>query len=247
MAILPVLDLMGGQVVRGVAGRRAEYRPVVSRLTTEATPLAVARAFREQFGFDELYLADLDALAGAPPALDVYRRLHDDGFRLWVDAGLRTTTDAVPLLEVGVASIIAGLETVDGPAALSALVECVGAGRLVFSLDLTDGTPLTQPGAWSGADADAIAAAAFAQGVRRLLVLDLRRVGVGTGAGTEPLVARLRQQHPALEITAGGGVRDIADVGRLRTAGADRVLVASALHDGRIAPADVAAQAGRHS
>lgn len=244
--ILPVLDLMGGQVVRGIAGRRAEYRPVVSRLTDAPTPLVVARAFRTHFGFTELYLADLDALAGAPPALDVYRQLRDDGFRLWLDAGLRTAADAEPLLEAGVETVIAGLETVACPAALSALVERVGAERLVFSLDLRGGAPLARPGAWEGADACAVAAAAIAQGVRRLLVLDLQRVGVGTGTGTEALVAQLRHEHPALEITAGGGVRGAADLHRLHAAGADHVLIASALHDGRITPAE-AAQAGRHS
>ena len=42
MKILPVIDLMGGQVVRGVAGRRDQYRPVVSRLTPSSAPLDVA-------------------------------------------------------------------------------------------------------------------------------------------------------------------------------------------------------------
>src|SRR5437660_464634 len=32
MRVLPVLDLLGGQVVRGVGGQRHQYRPVVSRL-----------------------------------------------------------------------------------------------------------------------------------------------------------------------------------------------------------------------
>src|SRR5262245_41095918 len=105
MPILPVLDLLRGQVVRGVAGRRAEYRPIVSRLVAGAAPLAVARALREQFGFAELYLADLDAIAGAPPALPLYRQLQTEGFRLWVDAGLQSEIDAGPLLDAGVASV----------------------------------------------------------------------------------------------------------------------------------------------
>src|SRR5207253_1947746 len=64
MRILPVLDLQNGVVVRGLAGRRAEYRPVVSRLTTSHQPLDIAQAFRDIFGFEHLYLADLDAIAG---------------------------------------------------------------------------------------------------------------------------------------------------------------------------------------
>ena len=71
MRILPVIDLKGGLVVRGVAGRRQEYRPVVSRLTPSSRPIDVAGAFRDHLGLDHLYLADLDAIAGAAPALEL--------------------------------------------------------------------------------------------------------------------------------------------------------------------------------
>src|SRR5438128_4087097 len=101
MRVIPVLDLLGGQVVRGVAGRRHEYRPVVSRLTPSAQPLDVARAFRAAFGLTELYLADLDAIAGAAPALPTYVTLQSAGFRLLVDAGVRAAADAGPLAEAG--------------------------------------------------------------------------------------------------------------------------------------------------
>ena len=88
MRVLPVIDLLGGQVVRGVAGRREEYRPIVSRLTSSTRPLDVARGFREHLRLDELYLADLDAIAGKRAAVDVCAALLSDGFRLWVDAGV---------------------------------------------------------------------------------------------------------------------------------------------------------------
>jgi phosphoribosylformimino-5-aminoimidazole carboxamide ribotide isomerase len=65
-------------------------------------------------------------------------------------------------------------------------------------------------------------------------VLDLARVGVGEGVGTEKLCARLKQSYPDVEITAGGGVRTLDDVHLLDTIGVDYVLVSSALHDGRI-------------
>lgn len=239
MPILPVLDLRHGQVVRGVAGRRAEYRPIVSQLTASTEPLAVAQALRAHFGQTELYVADLDAIAGAPPALVLDRALQADGFRLWVDAGLRTEADAAPLLEAGVATLVAGLETVAGPAALAALCRHVGPERLVFSIDLHEGRPLA-PAHWPDDGWD-VAQRALATGVRRLLVLDLARVGVGQGVGTEELCARLRRYDAGLQLSAGGGVRGPDDVRRLHEHGVDYVLVASALHDGRIAPY------GRHS
>src|SRR5205085_4551536 len=85
MRVVPVLDLKGGHVVRGVGGRREEYRPVVSRLTDSSVPVDVATAFRDHLGLSEVYVADLDAIAGAGPALETYAALRDLGCTLWVD------------------------------------------------------------------------------------------------------------------------------------------------------------------
>src|SRR5262249_52086733 len=76
MRVVPVLDLKGGVVVRGVGGRRREYRPVVSRLVGSCAPADVAAAFAHHFGLRELYVADLDAIAGAPTSLAIYGELH---------------------------------------------------------------------------------------------------------------------------------------------------------------------------
>jgi phosphoribosylformimino-5-aminoimidazole carboxamide ribotide isomerase len=244
MLILPVLDLQGGVVVRGVAGRRDEYRPVVSRLTTSARPLDVAQAFADHFGLLELYLADLDAIAGAAPALDLYALLRGHGFRLWVDAGVRDRPGVEPLTAAGVERIVAGLETLAGPDALLRLCETLGSERIIFSLDLKEGRPLGAWAAWGAEDAWGVAGRALACGVRRLIVLDLARVGVSAGTGTEGLCARLAAAYPDREVIAGGGVRDAADLVRLRQCGVRGVLVASALHDGRLTRDDLAACSG---
>lgn len=241
MQIVPVLDLMGAQVVRGVAGRRAEYRPIVSRLTRSTAPLDVARAFRDHFGLSELYLADLDALAGQPPALPVVVDLLQDNFRLWVDAGIGwhgANLDA--LAAVGVHNLVAGLESLHGPHDLHDFLGRFGAARLVFSLDLHDGQPLGNLAAWNIADAWAIAQEAIGLGVARILVLDLAGVGVDQGSKTAVLCARLRGSFPHLEIATGGGIRGADDLRQLQKNGVDKVLIASALHDGRISPEEVA-------
>jgi phosphoribosylformimino-5-aminoimidazole carboxamide ribotide isomerase len=237
MPILPVLDLMQGQIVRGVAGRRDEYRPIVSDLVRSAEPVAVALALQQRFGFDEFYLADLDAIKDGDPNLEVYRELQMEGFRLWVDAGLRSRhSRALKMLIIAdVTRIIIGLETIDDPEDMSHIVRRLGADRAVFSLDLKDGKPLGRLAHWQTEDPFAIARRAIEDmGVRRLIVLDLARVGAGTGAGTEDLCARIKQAFPEVSLTAGGGVRSIEDVTRLYRLGVEHVLVASALHDGRI-------------
>jgi phosphoribosylformimino-5-aminoimidazole carboxamide ribotide isomerase len=239
MRIYPVLDLKGGLVVRGVAGERHLYRPVTSSLTASARPLAVARAFRERFGFRRLYLADLDAIAGGTPAAAVYRELLEDGFELLADAGLRSGGGAIALRELGVAGIIAALETIPAPAVLGEVCEVVGAAALVFSIDLTAGRPLGDAAAWP-AEPAAIAREACARGVERLLLLDLAAVGAGGGPAQLELIERLRRELPEVELLTGGGVRGPADLELLESLGVSGVLVASALHDGRLGPSELA-------
>lgn len=227
--IIPVLDVMGGVVVRGVGGQRANYRPLVSRLCESADPIAVAEAIRAHFGFETAYLADLDAILGGPPAWPLYRQLHERGFRLWVDAGVRTVAEAVEVAESGVEIVILGLETIASPDELRRVVDRIGPACLAFSLDLNAGRAL---GTWSR-PAREIAASAIDLGIKRLIVLDLARVGGGRGVGTEPLIADLSRQFPHAEIIAGGGVGGANDLARLEECGAAAALVASALHDGK--------------
>jgi phosphoribosylformimino-5-aminoimidazole carboxamide ribotide isomerase len=241
MAILPVLDLMQGQIVRAIAGRREEYRPIVSRLAASPEPLAVARAFRAHFGFTEFYLADLDAIEHGFADVETYSRLQSEGFRLWIDAGLRWADDPATstLIEQKEATIVIGLESVEGPAELERLVARIGAERAVFSLDMKGGRPLGRAELWQTADPWSIAQRAMTAGITRLIVLDLAQVGVGAGVGTEDLCRRLKIAYPNVQLTAGGGVRGIDDVRRLEECGVDFVLVASALHDGRITPREL--------
>jgi phosphoribosylformimino-5-aminoimidazole carboxamide ribotide isomerase len=148
-----------------------------------------------------------------------------------VDAGIRGVDQALRLAESGIEKIVVGLETISGPAALGDVCRQLGAERVVFSLDLKAGRPL---GAWQAPDAWLIAQQALACGVAGLIVLDLERVGMDQGTGTEELCRRLVGAYPKLEVIAGGGVRDQGDIDRLAQCGVSGVLVASALHDGRI-------------
>jgi len=77
MQVIPVLDLMIGQVVLAQGGNRDEYRPVHSRLTGSSQPLDVAQAIFNQTGCNWLYVADIDSFAGAAPNWQVYQQFSD--------------------------------------------------------------------------------------------------------------------------------------------------------------------------
>jgi len=238
MKVVPVLDLLKGQVVHAVAGQRANYRPIKSRWTASADPVEVATALHRHFGFATFYLADLDAIAGAEPAFSTFGALQSAGFRLWVDAGVVEANRAQALADFGVARIIVGLETVAGPHVLARICQTI-AGQMIFSLDLRCGQPVRAGGSWKS-EAWAILEQAIDAGVRAVLLLDLVRVGARSGTGTEALCARLARTFPKVEIITGGGIQDVSDLHQLETLGVGTALMATALHDGSVTVGDLA-------
>ena len=239
LRLIPVLDVMEGRVVRGVAGRRQEYRPIESVLIESSEPGQVAQALRSHFRLSSLYLADLDAILRSAPNLNVYRSLTEAGFTMMVDAGLHRCDDAAAILATDVGQVVAGLETLEGPRELMRLVEQYGSSRVVFSLDLLDGRPLGQTGKWRRADPFAIAQEAIEIGCTELIILDIAHVGTARGISTLPLCAAIRRAYPLATLFTGGGIRGRDDLQSLDQSIVDGVLIASALHNGSIGPADL--------
>jgi phosphoribosylformimino-5-aminoimidazole carboxamide ribotide isomerase len=227
--LIPVVDIKGGIVVHARGGNRDEYRPIRSRLTDSCSPREVAAAMLRAAGGVTLYLADLDAIRGAEPSWGVYSELLRDGIELWLDAGVRRANDVAPLLRAGVAKVVVGSETLESLDELDAMLGEWGRHRLVFSLDLKAGRSLARE-AWG--DPKTVAEGATGRGIDRLIVLDLARVGMNGGTGTEELCRELLAKYPSLELYAGGGIRDGEDLKRLERAGLRGSLVATALHQG---------------
>jgi phosphoribosylformimino-5-aminoimidazole carboxamide ribotide isomerase len=235
--VIPVLDIKHGQAVHAVAGPRADYQPLRSIFYSEPDPIKLARALRDRLGVQRLYLADLDAIESGYSQLPIYRELMQVGLQLWIDAGARNLASVEPLLDLVEprSAIVAGMETIDGPRALAAIISRAGAERVVFSLDLDDGRArMAKPDAWSTADPFQLSVRAIEHGVRRLLILDLSRVGTGRGTGSDGLLIRVREAHPEVDLIVGGGVSGIEEIARIKQAGASGVLIGSAIHDGRI-------------
>jgi len=249
MRVLGVLDLLGGRAVHARAGRREHYEPVQGtgpRTSTETRPpyaagdaVGLARWYMRDIGLTELYVADLDAIQGRPRQDPLVASVAALGAPLWLDAGAASAGEARHSLELAAAVVVIGLETLPSYDALAEICASVGGDRVAFSLDLRDGEPMVAAGVVKE-PAHIVAERAAHAGAGAVIVIDLARVGTGTGLDLA-LITRVRDAVPGLTLFVGGGVRGPDDLARLAEAGCDGALVATSLHDGRLGAEDVAA------
>ena len=190
---------------------------------------------RDRFGLDELYVADLDAIAGRTRERDVVAALAREA-RVMVDAGTADAKTIARLLELGVARVVIGTESLPGAEAFRRLRSELPDAPLVLSLDLRGGrADLARPRAVAASGAaDALARLADA-GAREVIVLDLAPRRLRRGTRRDAARASCTPASPTSSCSPGGGVRDAADLRALADAGAAGALVATALHNGTIA------------
>src|SRR6187431_340627 len=92
LRIIGVIDLLGGQAVHAQGGCRRAYRPVetAAGAPIDGDPVALARIYAERLRLDEVYVADLDAIAGGAEQDAPVRRIALSCARVWLDAGIST-------------------------------------------------------------------------------------------------------------------------------------------------------------
>jgi phosphoribosylformimino-5-aminoimidazole carboxamide ribotide isomerase len=226
---IPVIDLMGGKVVRARIGDRASYRPIDSPLSPTSDAVDIVRGLLGVYPFPMLYIADLDAIQRKGDNFPALRRIRA-GFpalRIWIDNGAADPAALDALAGADLGEPVIGSETQrDG----ALIAHHTGSERIVLSLDFRGdafqgpGEILAEPGLWP----------------RRIIVMTLARVGSGAGPDFARLAA-IRSIAGEREVYAAGGVRDAADLSALKAAGVAGALIATALHEGRIGKADLEA------
>jgi phosphoribosylformimino-5-aminoimidazole carboxamide ribotide isomerase len=219
---IPVIDLMGGQVVRAHLGDRASYRPIESPLSPTSDALDVVRGLLSVYPFPTLYVADLDAIQSRGDNIPVLRRIRGEfpTLDLWIDNGAADpdALDAIVGADLG-APVIGSESQRD----IALIARHRDSKRIVLSLDFRGdtfqgaGEILAEPKLWP----------------RRVIVMTLARVGSLAGPDLARLAA-VRAIAGGRELYAAGGVRDAADLSALKAEGAAGALIATALHNGRI-------------
>jgi phosphoribosylformimino-5-aminoimidazole carboxamide ribotide isomerase len=237
--VIPVLDIKEGVVVHAVRGERDRYMPIKSVLCKSAKPLDVALALRRIFNFRELYIADIDSITGSGDNYDVISEIvrSAEFDSVIVDAGIDSVEDAKELFNVGVDKAIVATETLSSLDRLDALLSRFGSGRLVLSMDFCDNRMVSPCGDLAGIDPIGAVEIFNKYAFEEAIFIDLARVGseLGFDIGTiSRMVDKARMQ-----VIVGGGARNVRDVLLLKRVGAAGVLIATALHKGRVKAADL--------
>ena len=227
MRVIPVIDLMGGQVVRARMGDRASYLPLGSPLSPTSDAVDVVRGLLGVFPFPALYVADLDAIQGSGDNSQTLRRIRAEfgQLRMWVDNGVADASTLYAFIGADLGTLVIGSESQRDS---KLIAQHRSSMRIVLSLDFRgdafQGPPeiLAEPALWP----------------HRIIVMTLARVGSGAGPDLGRFAA-IRSIAGEREIYAAGGVRDAADLLALKAAGAAGALISTALHERRIVAADL--------
>jgi phosphoribosylformimino-5-aminoimidazole carboxamide ribotide isomerase len=233
--IIPVIDVARGEVVHAVEGKRSLYRPIETPLATSLDPADMARGFRALFPFRKVYVADLDGIEGRGRNTRLVPALSQvlPHAEIWIDAGTGSRGAARAVLAAPVATLVVGSESLETTRDWHEIADEAPA-RTVLSLDFRGNefmgpeALLVDPSLWPP----------------RVIVMTLDRVGSGGG----PDVARLKEiagRAGSRRVYAAGGIRNRSDLDDIAAAGAAGVLVASALHAGKITASDLNEIAGR--
>lgn len=229
MQIVPAFDLMDGRLVRLHQGdflQKTEY---------PADPLELARQM-EDSGIKRLHIVDLDgAREGKPVHLKMLEQIAGHT-RLTIDygGGLRSMAALRQVWDAGAALFSVGSVAVKAPDEFRAWVERFGAEKFLVGADVRNNQVAVH--GWveqTVLDVFDFIRRVNALGVTQFSVTDIERDGALTGPAVE-LYREIRAVFPEIELTASGGISNVADFETLRDVGCSAVIIGKAFFEGLV-------------
>ncbi len=226
--IIFVLDIYNRIVVHAQGGNRQNYLPIhkSSMLCNSSEPLAVINAVNPK----EVYIADLNILQGIGE--------HDTNFadiravsqkvKTMLDPGISSPSDIEEALSIA-GSVILGTETASLDTISHAASEFPG--RVNVSIDIKNNRILTRDPDMPD-DPIEVIGMLNDMNIQDIIILDMDKVGTSSGIDSQFLsMIAASSNH---DVLLGGGIKDINDIETLNDIGLKGVLVATALHNGKI-------------
>lgn len=160
--LIPCLLLRGGLVCRpGPDG------PVVARTGSGATIDPFDLVDRLVGDFPLLYLVDLDGIEKGDPQLDYLQEISRD-IAMWVDAGVRSSDQAIDVLVAGANRAVLSSAYLRGPRALARAWKL--STEFVFEIEMHGPSLAPPPGDWGTSDPVELARVVRAAGPDHIVV-----------------------------------------------------------------------------
>ena len=228
MLIIPVIDLMNGQVVHAKQGLRNQYQPIQSTISSSTAPETVLSSFLELYPFKVIYIADLDAIQkkGTNQHVILELALQNQQCDFWIDAGLDLITGKEPDNKPDNIKLVLGSENKLPENEFNQLLN--DKPELILSLDFDESKLkennylLENSSLWPN----------------QIITMMLSRVGSDKGIDTDCLNTVIKIATDK-NVYAAGGVRNKKDLVQLKSIGIKGVLLTTALHNGVITKEDL--------
>ncbi|MBY9020378.1 MAG: hypothetical protein KGD67_04915 [Candidatus Lokiarchaeota archaeon] len=231
--IIPVIDILNSQAVHAIKGEREKYKPLKSVLLNDSNPIQIALKLKNDYFFNDFYIADLDAILQGNPNITILSKiLAIPGVEIMIDPGIKTKKGAEKYFNLNLKSLVLGLETLGN---LNVITECLklfDTKNIIVSIDMYNEVIKTNINEIKNQDVLKIIGKIEDLGVTNIILLDLFKIGQKMG-GIPALYLKVRDIFNG-EIFVGGGIKDIQDIKDYKSNRFSGVMIGTALHDGSL-------------
>ena len=232
MKIIPVIDILNGEVVHAKGGTRKLYQPLKSPLFSSSKSIKIIKKL-EQIGFSRVYIADLDSIMNNQTNYDLFDQIQStSNVELIVDAGIINNDMILLLFKKNIEKVIIATETLSSVKFLKDAIKNFGNDRIILSLDMANKKIVNKINLRNEKKPVAFLKSLEIFGISQAIILDLDRVGSERGVDAvfiKNIISKIK-----LEVFIGGGIRSISDLILLNKLGVKGVLIGTALYSNKI-------------
>ncbi|MFX1600582.1 MAG: HisA/HisF-related TIM barrel protein [Promethearchaeota archaeon] len=231
--IIPVIDILNSKAVHAIKGERTKYRPLKSYLFQSSNPVDIIRSIKDNYGFYEFYIADLDSIINKTPNFQILKQILDiSNVEVILDPGIVDFKEIYHFVRFKIKSLILGLETISSFKVISQCLKILNKDNIIISVDLYKGEILSHAKDLKNQDPHDIIKKIESLGIENIILLDLYRVGQKIG-GIPRLYLDILHNFNG-DIFVGGGIKNYKDILDYKKQNFSGVLIATALYDGTI-------------
>lgn len=235
MELIAALDLKDSQIVHGVKGERKNYVPPKSYLFKTAGYKDVISNILSELGISKFYVADLNSITSNSNNFALISSMKESfpNIEIYLDSGAYNMEQVEKCFELGIDKVIIGSETLHSLDELVGMIDKYAEENILFSVDSIDGKIISKCEQLNGRTVIDIVPILDGIGVRRIILLELRRVGSELGYDTK-FMEQVKTLTKKFIVYIGGGVRDVSDLQELSKYDVSGSILATAIYTGAV-------------